>query len=117
VSRDLNFSLFNISKGSTFISQLPFSSVTLITFTNSRCFRVVILHTSGSTGNPKPIFYNNAYMGYFDVLHQVPDANGLQTANPYAVNLGPDEHLYMCFPIFHLVGKESKPTTHGLDVF
>lgn len=74
---------------------------------------IIVLHTSGSTGNPKPIIYNHAFMGYFDSMRLVPSANGLQPANMGSLPVGADECFYLCFPLFHLVGERNDSSTRS----
>ena len=42
---------------------------------------VLIIHTSGTTGNPKPITYNNAFLAVLDSARKVPGAFGRPRAN------------------------------------
>ncbi|KAH9207688.1 hypothetical protein DL95DRAFT_527768 [Leptodontidium sp. 2 PMI_412] len=61
---------------------------------------VLILHTSGSTGHPKPIYINHAAMNRVDMDRFVPEVEG-RTNSSYCLFKGP---LYNGSPFFHLSG-------------
>jgi acyl-CoA synthetase (AMP-forming)/AMP-acid ligase II len=58
----------------------------------------IIVHTSGSTGPPKPIGYSNAFLGCFDAHRLLPDVDGRAT---YTSSIIPNTVRYAGLPIFH----------------
>lgn len=69
-------------------------------YSNSKSDIVLILHTSGSTGHPKPIFINHAAMNRVDMDRFVPGVEGRTVASSFLFE-GP---LYNGSPFFHLSG-------------
>lgn len=61
---------------------------------------ILILHTSGSTGNPKPIYVSHEYLNRTDVDVLIPPVEG-RTLASYAGFVGP---IYNGSPFFHLSG-------------
>ncbi|KAG4431822.1 hypothetical protein IFR05_012684, partial [Cadophora sp. M221] len=61
---------------------------------------VLILHTSGSTGHPKPIYINHAAMNRVDMDRFVPEVEGRMNSS-YCLFKGP---FYNGSPFFHLSG-------------
>jgi acyl-coenzyme A synthetase/AMP-(fatty) acid ligase len=63
---------------------------------------IVILHTSGSTGNPKPITYNHAFLNTFDSSRLFPRVNGQRTTDGSILQQEEGSQFYLGFPFFHL---------------
>jgi acyl-coenzyme A synthetase/AMP-(fatty) acid ligase len=61
----------------------------------------IILHTSGSTGPPKPIPMNHAAIGILDSMRLIPPINGRKAANP---SLLAGKVTFVGAPMFHLGG-------------
>jgi len=61
---------------------------------------VLILHISGSTGHPKPIFNNHAAINRVDMDRFIPEVEGRTVASSFLFE-GP---LYNGSPFFHLSG-------------
>ncbi|PPJ56509.1 hypothetical protein CBER1_03931 [Cercospora berteroae] len=70
--------------------------------TNNSEDRVVILHTSGSTGLPKPIYHTNGSIGAFKEVANMPAPPGRQGA--FNIALASDTLLFSIAPFFHLMG-------------
>lgn len=70
------------------------------TFAEAKDDTILILHTSGSTGDPKPISINHAFLNRLDLEHQVPSVEGRDLATFHSFE-GP---LYNGSPFFHLSG-------------
>jgi acyl-CoA synthetase (AMP-forming)/AMP-acid ligase II len=66
---------------------------------------VSICHTSGSTGNPKPIRYTNRYIGNMGLYHFVQAPPG-RTTNIFNMEVGgkDGDRCFCAFPTFHLTG-------------
>lgn len=60
-------------------------------------------------GNPKPIHYTHAFLNFFDAVRTLPIANFKRPHNVSALELGHNDHFYMGFPFFHLVGELFRP--------
>jgi acyl-CoA synthetase (AMP-forming)/AMP-acid ligase II len=72
------------------------------TFDEAKNDTVLFLHTSGSTGNPKPIQINNAFLARVDCDSLVPVPPGKVVA---ASNLAKKKGLsYLGAPLFHISG-------------
>ncbi|KAK6082253.1 Iterative polyketide synthase CazM 8 [Seiridium cupressi] len=70
------------------------------TFAEARLDPFVVLHTSGSTGMPKPIIQPHATVVQLDTFTTLPSL-GYQPTYP-AMCAG--MRLYLCFPLFHCAG-------------
>lgn len=68
---------------------------------------IIAIHTSGSTGAPKPITYNHAYFGVLDYMSRLPPHNGVEMSSiaDFGPQNGVQTPLYCAFPLFHLAGK------------
>ncbi|CZR57114.1 related to NRPS-like enzyme [Phialocephala subalpina] len=86
------------------VCPLPKSYVYTKTWEEARDDQIIVLHTSGSTGNPKPIPYTHAFLSFFDAVRTLPAENGKRPHNVSALELGHSDYFYMAFPLFHLVG-------------
>ncbi|CAK1358177.1 unnamed protein product [Cercospora beticola] len=73
-----------------------------IAYTNKSEDRVIVLHTSGSTGLPKPIYHTNGSIAVFKQVPQVPAPHGRQGV--YAIVLESDTLSFSVAPYFHLMG-------------
>lgn len=67
---------------------------------------IMIIHTSGSTGAPKPITYRNDFFGILDYQPRLPPFKGAEYSgtNTWAPKNGVRGHVYSTFPPFHLAG-------------
>lgn len=75
------------------------------TFEEAKGEPVMILHTSGSTGAPKPITYSNAFLSLLDSQPRLPPYNGVPHSGIYSWSLTPggdQTRLVTVFPFFHL---------------
>jgi acyl-coenzyme A synthetase/AMP-(fatty) acid ligase len=91
-------SLFDIhSKRKEVVKPYPYKK----TWEEAHADPFLILHTSGSTGPPKPITLNPGYIGALDSFRLIPDVNGHKTASP-ALLAG--KVTYLGVPNFHLGG-------------
>ena len=68
------------------------------TFENAQHEPVVILHTSGSTGLPKPIVWTHAGMASSDAQGLLPTFNGFESQ----VQLWKGSRIFCGFPPFHV---------------
>lgn len=68
---------------------------------------IITIHTSGSTGAPKPITYNNMFFGVMDYQARIGPYNGLEYLgiNIFGPKNGVQTRLFSAFPMFHLAGK------------
>ena len=71
------------------------------TWEDARSDAIAILHTSGSTGAPKPIKYNHAFIGLVDASRTLPGAYGRPDGN---ISLLDGSVHFFAFPAFHLAG-------------
>ena len=73
------------------------------TFEEAKKDTVVVLHTSGSTGHPKPIRINNAFLSRIDLDILAPLPSGTMLAG---VTLSRRKRLnYLGAPLFHMSGQ------------
>lgn len=72
------------------------------TFEEAKKDVALFLHTSGSTGNPKPIRITNTYLCRIDIVHLLPVPDGKILAG---VRLARKKRLaYLGAPLFHMSG-------------
>lgn len=69
------------------------------TFTEARQDPFVVLHTSGSTGLPKPIDMPNGSVSTPDAHHLLPPVEGRLTVTQYFTE---PHRAYCTFPFFHV---------------
>lgn len=76
------------------------------TFEEAKDDPLITLHTSGSTGDPKPITYSNAFIATFDYLPRLPPYKGLEVCSVscYGPQNGVQTRMVTAFPLFHLGG-------------
>lgn len=67
------------------------------TFSEMRDKTFVILHTSGSTGIPKPVFVTHGTFACNDAHQLIPDLGGKPTTVEYFKR----KRLFLAFPLFH----------------
>ena len=58
-----------------------------------------VLHTSGSTGNPKPIFWKHSMLATLDATRLLPESAGRP---PWVVIFEESDRFYSAFPFFHV---------------
>ena len=58
-----------------------------------------VLHTSGSTGNPKPIFWKHSMLATLDATRLLPEFSGRP---PWVVIFEEGDRFYSAFPFFHV---------------
>ena len=58
-----------------------------------------VLHTSGSTGLPKPIVWKNSLLGTLDATRLLPEINGRP---PWTVIFKEGDRFYSAFPLYHV---------------
>lgn len=71
------------------------------TFEEAKMDPVVVLHTSGSTGLPKPVVLRVAMVAVGDAFHNLPDFMGSMNCIK-SITLG--ERLFLPMPLFHAAG-------------
>jgi thioester reductase-like protein/acyl-CoA synthetase (AMP-forming)/AMP-acid ligase II len=74
---------------------------------DSRCSanpddHVIVLHTSGSTGAPKPIFLTNGFLSTFYPANQLPPPEGRQSA--FGLFTKPHDRFFSMLPAYHMFG-------------
>ena len=67
------------------------------TFTQARFDPLVVLHTSGSTGIPKPVTVTNGTFSCIDAYQLIPSLGGGETIGPSLSR----KRLFLAFPLFH----------------
>ncbi|KAF2146409.1 uncharacterized protein K452DRAFT_264205 [Aplosporella prunicola CBS 121167] len=60
-----------------------------------------VLHTSGSTGLPKPIVWKNSLLGTLDATRLLPESYGRR---PWTVMFEKGDRYYCAFPLYHGAG-------------
>ncbi|KAJ5746276.1 Male sterility NAD-binding [Penicillium odoratum] len=60
-----------------------------------------VLHTSGSTGLPKPIVWKNSLLGTLDATRLLPKSDGRP---PWTVIFDEGDRFYSAFPLYHAAG-------------
>ncbi|CEI62303.1 hypothetical protein FVEN_g12093 [Fusarium venenatum] len=63
-----------------------------------------ILHTSGTTGVPKPILWTHALIGTMDAVRLLPPTEGDDGLAPWMDNWNPGDRIYSSFPMSHGAG-------------
>ena len=58
-----------------------------------------VLHTSGSTGHPKPIFWKHSMLATLDATRLLPESSGRP---PWVVIFEERDRFYSAFPFFHV---------------
>lgn len=66
--------------------------------TDPFCF----LHTSGSTGVPKPIPWSHGLIGTMDAIRLLPPTEGDGGLEPWTSNWKPGDRIYSSFPMCHV---------------
>ncbi|KAI1461664.1 hypothetical protein F4805DRAFT_412942 [Annulohypoxylon moriforme] len=69
------------------------------TFAEARAEPFVVLHTSGSTGFPKPIIQTHAGVSAYDAFADLPSWD-----KPTFTSMSAGRRLYLAFPLFHVAG-------------
>ncbi|KAF1956304.1 acetyl-CoA synthetase-like protein [Byssothecium circinans] len=65
---------------------------------------IIILHSSGSTGLPKPITMTHATFAVLDSERNLPQTHGRKNRDYSIWDLPPGSRFYTIFPYFHLAG-------------
>ncbi|KAH6981580.1 hypothetical protein BKA56DRAFT_484717 [Ilyonectria sp. MPI-CAGE-AT-0026] len=63
-----------------------------------------ILHTSGTTGVPKPIFWTHGLIGTMDAVRLLPPTEGDGGLRPWTDNWNEGDRIYSSFPMSHGAG-------------
>lgn len=63
-----------------------------------------VLHTSGSTGLPKPISWTHALIGTMDAVRLLPPTKGDHGLRPWSDNWDDGDKIYSSFPMTHGAG-------------
>ncbi|KAI9818373.1 MAG: putative NRPS-like protein biosynthetic cluster [Pycnora praestabilis] len=74
------------------------------TYTEARMDPVVICHTSGSTGAPKPIVLVNGYLAAYDAHKKLPEIDGRRNLNYASFGWETRGRFHSAFPPFHVAG-------------
>lgn len=61
-----------------------------------------LLHTSGSTGLPKPIAWTNGLIGTMDAVRLLPPNEGYNGMLPWTANWNDGDKIYSSFPMSHV---------------
>lgn len=61
-----------------------------------------VLHTSGSTGLPKPIAWTHALIGTMDAVRLLPPVEGDQGMAPWTNDWKKGDRIYSSFPMSHV---------------
>jgi len=61
-----------------------------------------LLHTSGSTGLPKPIVWSNGLIGTMDAVKLLPPTEGDGGMSPWSENWNDGDRIYSSFPMSHV---------------
>ncbi|MBE7182568.1 MAG: AMP-binding protein [Terriglobus roseus] len=75
------------------------------TFDEAKMDPYIVLHTSGSTGMPKPIIHRQGWASAVDKGYHHPGHNGIPSTTSL-ISTGSDNRLYAPFPPFHVSGAE-----------
>ncbi|KAI9925939.1 hypothetical protein MW887_005745 [Aspergillus wentii] len=76
----------------------------------------VIIHSSGSTGLPKPVYLTNGFFAVIDRFDQIPTPAGRQSA---VLNTAmPGQSVFSMSPMFHIIGLYvcTVPIFHGKPI-
>lgn len=61
-----------------------------------------ILHTSGTTGVPKPIIWQNGLLGSMDAVRLLPPTEGDDGLLPWTADWKEKDRIYSSFPMSHV---------------
>lgn len=61
-----------------------------------------LLHTSGSTGLPKPIVWSHGLIGTMDAVRLLPPADGDDGMAPWTKGWDDGDRIYSSFPMSHV---------------
>lgn len=61
-----------------------------------------LLHTSGSTGLPKPISWTNGLIGTMDAVRLLPPTEGDGGMSPWTTGWDDGDRIYSSFPMSHV---------------
>jgi long-subunit acyl-CoA synthetase (AMP-forming) len=61
-----------------------------------------ILHTSGTTGVPKPIVWSHGLIGTMDAVRLLPPVEGDDGLKPWTNNWDDGDRIYSSFPMSHV---------------
>jgi acyl-coenzyme A synthetase/AMP-(fatty) acid ligase len=61
-----------------------------------------ILHTSGTTGVPKPIIWSHGLIGTMDAVRLLPPVEGDDGLEPWTNNWNDGDRIYSSFPMSHV---------------
>jgi len=75
-----------------------------VTFAEADTDPILICHTSGSTGSPKPIVLDHGYFGVYDNQRRLPIVEGRRNLDYSIFNFDQDGRFYSAFPPFHVAG-------------
>lgn len=74
-----------------------------------------VLHTSGSTGLPKPIIWKNSLVGTVDAYRLLPEAESAGR-RPWTSVFTERDRFYSAFPLYHVSISLSGLSTHEKQV-
>jgi acyl-coenzyme A synthetase/AMP-(fatty) acid ligase len=69
------------------------------TFEEAKSEPFCVLHTSGSTGHPKPIIWKHSLLATLDASRLLPEHEGRP---PWVVIFGETDRFYSAFPFYHV---------------
>lgn len=73
-----------------------------------------VLHTSGTTGLPKPIFWSHGLLSTLDAVRLLPAADGDNGLKPWTSQWHDKDRLYSAFPFFHVSSQLLVVIDHNL---
>ncbi|KAF3009254.1 putative secondary metabolism biosynthetic enzyme [Neopestalotiopsis sp. 37M] len=73
-------------------------------FDEARDDPILVLHSSGSTGPPKPIVYTHGSFAAHDMQHLLPAPAGRRKRDVSIFEFKDEVRIYVIFPLFHLGG-------------
>ncbi|KAI1774063.1 acetyl-CoA synthetase-like protein [Hypoxylon cercidicola] len=86
------------------LSTSPVSYPYTKSFEDAKNDPVVVLHSSGSTGIPRPITMTHGTFAAFDNEHNLPRVPGRKNRDTTVWSFDGEARVYMVFPFFHLGG-------------
>ncbi|KAM7208256.1 chloramphenicol acetyltransferase-like domain protein [Naviculisporaceae sp. PSN 640] len=85
---------------SDMVEPFPYSQ----TFESAMDHPFCILHTSGSTGLPKPVAWSHGLIGTMDAVRLLPPTDGDHKLRPWTADWDDGDRIYSSFPMSHGAG-------------
>lgn len=110
--RVLQLPELDILLGEEFIEPFPYTK----TFDEASQDPFCIIHTSGTTGVPKPIVWSHALIGTMDAVRMLPPAEGDGGLQPWTSLFVERSSIYSSFPMCHVRIMTFSLYTSGADL-